>query len=61
MTRTEVLAAVLADGAWHSTQELVQKVGHRFSAALHVAVTRGDYRVEKRRLENGQFEYRLVN
>lgn len=59
MTTIEKLLHVLADGGWHSTEELVQKVGHRFSATIHVAKRKGD-RIEKRRVDNKQFEYRLV-
>ena len=53
------LLLVLSDGNWHSTEELVQEVGHRFSATIHVAKQRG-YRVEKRRFDKNQFEYRLL-
>jgi len=38
---------------------LVQEVGHRFSATIHVAKQRGD-RIEKRRVDKSQFDYRLV-
>jgi hypothetical protein len=59
MTTIEKLLLVLSDGNWHSTEELVQEVGHRFSATVHVAKQRGD-RIEKRRVDRNQFEYRLV-
>lgn len=59
MTTLEKLSQVLADGNWHSTEELVQEVGHRFSATIHVAKQRGD-RIEKRRVDKNQFEYRLL-
>jgi len=59
MTTIEKLQTVLSDGNWHSTEELVQEVGHRFSATIHVAKQRGD-RIEKRRVDKNQFEYRLV-
>lgn len=59
MTTFERLMQVLADGSWHSTEELVQVVGHRFSATVHVAKQRG-YRIEKRRVDKNQFEYRLL-
>lgn len=59
MTRTEVLASVLADGGWHSTEELVQKVGHRFSASIHLLKQQG-HRFEKRRSQGHQFEYRKI-
>lgn len=59
MTTIERLLLVLSDGHWHSTEELVQEVGHRFSATIHVAKQRGD-RIEKRRVSKNQFEYRLL-
>lgn len=60
MTRFEALAMVLADGNWHTTDELVQEVGHRFSATLHRAVKEQGWQVEKRRSDARTFEYRLV-
>ncbi len=59
MTTMEKLLQVLADGSWHSTQELVQQVGHRFSATMHVAKQQG-HRFDKRRVAGNQFEYRLL-
>lgn len=59
MTTIERLQLVLSDGNWHSTEELVQEVGHRFSATIHVAKQRGD-QIEKRRVGSNQFEYRLL-
>lgn len=59
MTTLEKLMLVLSDGNWHSTEELVQEVGHRFSATIHRAKQRGD-RIEKRRVDKNQFEYRLL-
>jgi hypothetical protein len=59
MTTMERLMQVLSDGGWHSTEELVQEVGHRFSATVHVAKQRG-HRIEKRRVDKNQFEYRLT-
>lgn len=32
MTMLEKLSLVLGDGQWHSTAELVEQVGYRFSA-----------------------------
>ena len=61
MTRLEVLTEVLSDGYWHTTDELVETVGHRFSATVHIAVRQRGYRIEKRRLEGRGFEYRWVN
>jgi len=59
MTTIEKLQTVLSDGNWHSTEELVQEVGHRFSATIHVAKQRGD-RIEKRRVDKNQFDYRRL-
>jgi len=68
MTMLEKLTQVLGDGHWHSTTELVEQVGHRFSATLHRAVKEQGWQVEKRRRPDGaasptdarMFEYRLV-
>lgn len=59
MTNLEKLTLLLSDGNWHSTTELVETVGHRFSATIHVAKQRGD-RIEKRKLDKNQFEYRFL-
>ncbi|MEM9218450.1 MAG: hypothetical protein AAGD25_29430 [Cyanobacteria bacterium P01_F01_bin.150] len=59
MTTFERLMQVLADGDWHMTEELVQEVGHRFSATVHVAKQRG-HQIEKRRVDKNQFEYRML-
>lgn len=60
MTQLERLSAVLSDGNWHSTEELVQEVGHRFSATIHTASKKHGYRIEKRRGNDQQFEYRMT-
>jgi len=44
------LIRLMSDGCWHSTQELVEKVGHRFSAPMHLLRQRG-YKFEKRPVE----------
>ncbi|MGI0494991.1 hypothetical protein ACN4EG_24665 [Alkalinema pantanalense CENA528] len=59
MTKLDLLVTVMQDGEWHSTEDLVQRVGHRFSATKHVAEKQG-YQFEKRRQGN-QFEYRMVS
>jgi hypothetical protein len=59
MTTIEKLSLALSDGNWHSTEELVKQAGHRFSATIYVAKQRGD-RIEKRRIDKNQFEYRLL-
>ncbi len=59
MTKLELLVSVMGDGGWHSTEELVSRVGHRFSATKHVAEKQG-YQFDKRR-EGTRFEYRMVS
>lgn len=61
LTMLEKLTFVLSDGHWHSTAELVEKVGHRFSATLHTAIRKHGYKVEKRRNSLKQFEYQMQN
>lgn len=61
MTMFEKLYHLLSDGQWHSTTELVEQVGHRFSATIHHAVKRYGRQVEKRRVDTKSFEYRSVN
>lgn len=58
MTKFDRLVIVMGDGEWHSTEELVQRVGHRFSATKHIAEKRG-YRFDRRR-QGQQFEYRML-
>lgn len=48
----------MSDGCWHSTDELVEKISHRFSATKHILTKQG-YQFEKRHLQGGQHEYRL--
>jgi hypothetical protein len=58
MTKLELLVSLMSDGGWHSTDDLVCRVGHRFSATKYVAEKQG-YQFDRRR--NGQsFEYRLL-
>lgn len=59
MTTIEKLLLVLSDSKWHSTEELVQEVSHRFSATIHTAKQKG-YQIDKRRIDREHFEYRLV-
>ncbi|MEG4069610.1 hypothetical protein QUA42_20110 [Microcoleus sp. Pol11C2] len=56
---TDRLLQLMSDGQWHSTEELVAKISHRFSATQHVLKKRG-YKFEKRRIEGQHHEYRLV-
>jgi hypothetical protein len=59
MTKLDRLVAVMKDGQWHSTEDLVDRVGHRFSAAKHVLRQQG-YQFEVRR-DGVRFEYRMVS
>ena len=57
-TKLVHLTELLTDGFWHSGEELSQKVSWRFGAAVQEARKKG-YMIEKRRLENNRYEYRL--
>jgi len=59
-TRAEKLLGVLADGDWHSTKELVRRVGHTFAATKFMLVRYG-YNIERRPHPNRrwQSQYRL--
>lgn len=50
---------LMSDGLWHSTDELVEKVSHRFSATKYTLTKRG-YKFETRPIEGNKKEYRLV-
>ncbi|MCW6035633.1 hypothetical protein K4A83_05015 [Spirulina subsalsa FACHB-351] len=56
----EQMIELMSDGAWHSTEELVKKISHRFSATMHILRKRGYKFDTRRRLEDQQHEYRLV-
>jgi hypothetical protein len=58
MTKLELLVSVMEDRGWYSTDDLVSRVGHRFSATKHVAEKQG-YQFDKRR-EGARFEYRMM-
>ncbi|WP_253274530.1 hypothetical protein [Nostoc sp. PCC 7107] len=49
----------MSDGSWYSTEELVKKISHRFSATMYVLRKRG-YIFEERRIEGQRREWRLV-
>ncbi|WP_242031130.1 hypothetical protein [Anabaena sp. FACHB-1237] len=49
----------MSDGYWHPTEELVEKISHRFSATIYVLRKRG-YIFEDRRIEGQRREWRLV-
>ena len=59
-TKIEKLLIVLSDGKWHSTKELVRRVGHSFAVAKFKAMHYG-YFIEKRRhpFRTWQWQYRL--
>ncbi|MBP0013790.1 MAG: hypothetical protein J7545_01205 [Roseofilum sp. SBFL] len=58
-TLGERLLHLMSDGNWHSTEELVEKISHRFSATMHTLKKRG-YQFDKRHVEKNQYEYRLI-
>jgi hypothetical protein len=60
MTMFEKLMLVLSDGNWHTTEELVQKVGHRFSATIHIAIKKHFCKIEKRKDICNKFEWRML-
>ncbi len=52
------LLRLMSDGGWHSSQELVEKISHRFSATMHVLKKRG-HQFEQRHIERKRYEWRL--
>lgn len=61
-TRVAALEQVLRDGGWHSTFELVLRIGHTFAGAKFQLVKYG-YQVERRKHPSRprQWQYRLVS
>lgn len=57
-TNLQKLLSVLKDGEWHSQNELVSKVTHRFGHTIFEARKKG-YSVETRSVARNQFEYRI--
>jgi len=55
-TKTEKLLNVLSDGRWHSTRELVRRVGHSFAVAKFKLIGYG-YPVERRRHQYKRFQH----
>jgi hypothetical protein len=51
---------LMADGDWHSQEELIDKISHRFSATKHVLHKQG-YQFERRHLGKKRYSYRLIN
>lgn len=51
---------LMSDGAWHSKEELVDKISHRFSATMHTLKKQG-YAFERRHIKGQWYEYRLTS
>jgi len=60
VTKAEKLLRILGDEDWHSTKELVRRVGHTFSGAKFKLVAYG-YPIERRKHPNKKYQhqYRL--
>jgi hypothetical protein len=58
-TLCDRMIELMSDGCWHSSDELVESISHRFSATMHVLRKKG-YEFQKRRIQGQQHEYRLV-
>lgn len=60
--KVEKLYRVLSDGKWHSTRDLVRRVGHSFSVSKFRLIQYGHV-VEKRPhpTKRWQWEYRLLD
>lgn len=50
---------LMSDGDWHSAEELIEKISHRFSAPMHILSKQG-YTFEKRHLGRKRYEYKLI-
>ncbi len=61
-TKAERLLVLLEDERWHSTQELVRRIGHTFAVAKFYLVQCG-YCIEKRPHQGAphQWQYRLTD
>ena len=60
-TRAVRLMAALRDRRWHSTRELVRRVGHTFASAKHWLVKRGTAVARDRDPRRpGNYRYRLT-
>lgn len=58
-TLPTLMLELMSDGNWYSTDELVEKISHRFSATKHILKKQG-YQFESRRIEGNKCQYRLV-
>lgn len=58
-TRAALLERILSDGEWHSTRELVRRVGHTFAGAKFTLVGYG-HAIDKRKhpSRSRQYQYR---
>jgi hypothetical protein len=54
------LIELMSDYQWHSSQELADKISFRFGDAIYRARKSG-YEIEKNRLKNNEYEYRLIS
>lgn len=61
MTKTDKLIHVLSDGKWHSTKELVRRVGHTFAVAKF-ALIRDGHRIDREvhPTQPRQHRYKLI-
>lgn len=61
LTKAEKLLAILDDGKWHTTKELVRRVGHTFGGAKF-QLARFGYNImsEPHPARQRQWRYRLV-
>lgn len=61
-TKIRKLLRVLGDQSWHSTRELVRRVGHTFAVVKFKLIFYG-YPIEKRRhaTKPRQWQYRLTD
>lgn len=58
-TLCDRIIELMSDGNWYSTEDLVEKISHRFSATMYTLKKQG-YKFEKRHSEGNRYEYRLV-
>lgn len=60
-TRAERLLSILGDGKWHSTKELIRRVGHTFAGAKFMLVRKGvDIESRPHPTRKRQYQYRLA-
>lgn len=54
------LLKLMSDRRWHSSEELIEKISHRFSATIHVLTKQG-HKFEKQHIKKQKYEYRLID